>query len=211
MNYQKIYDSIIQRAQSRTLDPSIYVEKHHIIPECMGGTEKVPLTAKEHFICHLILHKKLYPNNDKLRVAYILMSGRNKKFFSEYKNSRLYETSKLQHAQYISRIQIGTFWSKKHLYNFTRSRIGMKYNETGKKRKPKSKIHALNVKNSRKQNLLFKYLKTKQNINNILHLNNLNIFDRHIVNKIYPLYNAYPICSYQQIGRIIYKMRKGNI
>ena len=35
MNYQKIYDSIIERSKSRQLD--CYREKHHIIPRCIGG------------------------------------------------------------------------------------------------------------------------------------------------------------------------------
>ena len=55
--YCKIYYNIILRAKSRTL--SGYKEKHHIIPRCMGGTDVsdnlVELTAREHFICHLLL------------------------------------------------------------------------------------------------------------------------------------------------------------
>lgn len=35
----------------------VYYESHHIIPKSFGGTEEVLLTAKEHFICHLLLIK----------------------------------------------------------------------------------------------------------------------------------------------------------
>ena len=52
MNYQRIYDQIINRAKERTLEG--YKEKHHIIPKCMGGSNEkqnlIELTAKEHFI-----------------------------------------------------------------------------------------------------------------------------------------------------------------
>jgi hypothetical protein len=85
MNYRQIYDKICNKAKLEfkngirvkkpLSDPTrVYYEGHHIIPKCMGGFGKpyqwnhpniVPLTAKEHFLVHLIL-VKLYPNNPKL-------------------------------------------------------------------------------------------------------------------------------------------------
>lgn len=60
MNYQKLYDAIIARAQVRE-KPDCYCEKHHIIPRSMGGGDEVEniaiLTAKEHFIAHWLLYK----------------------------------------------------------------------------------------------------------------------------------------------------------
>jgi hypothetical protein len=41
MNYQKIYNQIIERAQNRILEG--YVEKHHIIPKCLGGLDNKEL------------------------------------------------------------------------------------------------------------------------------------------------------------------------
>lgn len=66
MDYQKIYDAIIERAQSsqrsklKKNDPLYaYFEKHHIVPKCLGGTDDtnnlVLLTAREHFVCHKLL------------------------------------------------------------------------------------------------------------------------------------------------------------
>lgn len=60
MNYKKIHDSIIDRAKSRTLDPSTYYENHHILPKCEGGLqsgETVSLTVKEHRIVHMLRWK----------------------------------------------------------------------------------------------------------------------------------------------------------
>ena len=59
MNYQKIHDAIIERAKTRKLEG--YKERHHIIPRCLGGTDDnenlVDLTAREHFIIHLLYNK----------------------------------------------------------------------------------------------------------------------------------------------------------
>lgn len=61
--YTKWYYSIIDRAFGRVLPTNIYTEKHHIIPSSLGGSNDksnlVTLTAKEHFICHLLLTKML--------------------------------------------------------------------------------------------------------------------------------------------------------
>lgn len=59
--YTKWYNSIIANASIRSVTPMTYVEKHHIIPRSMGGSDNednlVKLTAKEHFVCHLLLTK----------------------------------------------------------------------------------------------------------------------------------------------------------
>lgn len=73
--YQKIYNSIINRGLTRGLDKSsvdYYVEIHHIIPKCMGGTDDatnlVMLTGREHVICHMLL-ERIYPDNPKIVYA----------------------------------------------------------------------------------------------------------------------------------------------
>lgn len=57
--YKKWYDLIIENAKTRQL--SCYVERHHILPKCLGGTNEssniVELTAREHYVCHLLLTK----------------------------------------------------------------------------------------------------------------------------------------------------------
>jgi len=73
MDYKNTYNNIINKARSRPILEDVYMEKHHIIPRCMGGTEVIPLTAREHYICHKLLWK-MYPDNDKLFYAYHMMS-----------------------------------------------------------------------------------------------------------------------------------------
>lgn len=71
MEYLKIYNRIVERATNR--DILGYVEKHHIVPKCLGGENKksniVSLTAKEHYICHKLLCE-IYPNESKLKYAF---------------------------------------------------------------------------------------------------------------------------------------------
>lgn len=70
MNYQKIYNQIIERAKNRI--PDGYIERHHIIPKCMGGSDEnhnlVALTPEEHFVAHILLIK-IYPENKNLIFA----------------------------------------------------------------------------------------------------------------------------------------------
>jgi hypothetical protein len=102
MDYQKIYNQIIERAKNRILEG--YKEKHHVIPKCLGGNNNreniVELTAREHFLCHKILCK-LYPDNDKIIYALFLMAiGKKKKKNNHYKiNSREYEMLKIKFIQ----------------------------------------------------------------------------------------------------------------
>ena len=74
MDYSKHYHTLIQRAKSRVLEG--YVEKHHILPKCIGGTDElhnlVALTPEEHFVAHQLL-VKMFPDNHKLIYAARMM------------------------------------------------------------------------------------------------------------------------------------------
>lgn len=77
MNYEKIYQQLMDRALTRTLPG--YKERHHIVPKCMGGNNSklnlVDLTAREHFIAHKLLCE-IYPNTDKLQYALWMMANK---------------------------------------------------------------------------------------------------------------------------------------
>lgn len=90
--YTKWYYRIIQNAREA---PFVgYVEKHHIIPKCLGGTNGkeniVALTARQHFVCHLLLTKM---NDDhRLKFAFFAMSLTNHNQNRNYRmNSSTYE------------------------------------------------------------------------------------------------------------------------
>ena len=108
MNYKRIYDALIQhrKINKLTKSPTCYCELHHITPKCMNGKDKpenlINLTAREHYIAHLLLWKHYkdinpYFSPALLRAITCMMriskciKGRKFKF-----NSRLYENIKQQ-------------------------------------------------------------------------------------------------------------------
>lgn len=70
-----MYKKIIANAatQKRKKKDGLYLEDHHILPRCLGGTNhknnRVLLTAKEHYIAHHLLWK-MYPGNEKIANAF---------------------------------------------------------------------------------------------------------------------------------------------
>ena len=93
--YTSWYYNIINKAQKQI--KTGYVEIHHIIPRSMGGNNSsdnlVNLTAKEHFICHLLLTKMVEGQNKfKMIKAARMMSYITGPKQQRYKvNSRIYE------------------------------------------------------------------------------------------------------------------------
>lgn len=67
--YTNWYYSIVLNAQQRTIKDNVYYEKHHVLPKCIFPEYKaekwnlVLLTAREHFICHLLLTKMTKDKN----------------------------------------------------------------------------------------------------------------------------------------------------
>ena len=108
MNYQRIYDQIIERAKSENRQKSgdIYYEAHHIIPRCLGGSNNkdnlVFLTAREHFLCHWLLHE-IYPDNNRLFYAFRMMCKMKSKnnIFRYIPSSRIVEYQKLKHISIL--------------------------------------------------------------------------------------------------------------
>jgi hypothetical protein len=80
--YTRWYYNIILGAQTRTI--SGYTEKHHIIPRSLGGSNAkdnlVALTAREHFICHLLLTRMTHgQNKNKMISAVFYLTGKGKR------------------------------------------------------------------------------------------------------------------------------------
>jgi hypothetical protein len=91
--YTKTYYQIVDRAKARIID--CYVERHHIIPKSLGGTNEignlVNLTAKEHFICHLLL-TKMVTGSHKRSMCYAVWQMTHIKGRERYKpSSRIYD------------------------------------------------------------------------------------------------------------------------
>lgn len=144
--YKKWYDSIIKKAQQRK-NLTGYSEKHHIIPKSLGGNNLnenlIYLTAREHFICHILL-TKFCTGEYKYKMLYaanmMKMVSSNQE---RYINSRLYETVKKEfgvmhsnrmtgrkltdeHKAKISKAGKGRVCSKQSIEKGRKARTGLK-------------------------------------------------------------------------------------
>lgn len=76
MNYARHYQNLIDRAGNRSI--AGYVERHHVVPRCIGGTDEesnmVSLTPEEHYVAHQLL-VKIYPHERGLLWAVMIMTG----------------------------------------------------------------------------------------------------------------------------------------
>jgi hypothetical protein len=126
--YTSWYYNIIVRAQGRELD-NIYTERHHIIPKSLGGSNKkdnlVKLTAREHFICHLLLPRMVNDTKSKNSMwyaAWCLLSMRGATKERVFKHtSHSFAVIRAQRAKLVSANKTGVPRSEE-----TKRRIGAK-------------------------------------------------------------------------------------
>jgi hypothetical protein len=105
--YTVTYYKIINRAISRKLQS--YKERHHIIPKSLGGPNTkdniVELTAKEHFICHLLL-TKMVMDTFKKKMSYavwLMCNVKNQNQSNRYiPNGNTYSKIREVHAKVVS-------------------------------------------------------------------------------------------------------------
>ena len=61
MNYNRIYNQLIEKAKLENNLDNVYYERHHIIPKSLGGpntkSNLVKLVPRQHYIAHLLLYK----------------------------------------------------------------------------------------------------------------------------------------------------------
>lgn len=152
--YTNCYYKIINKAKSRI--SCGYTENHHIIPDCFfkNSTRKhnavdgidgdpdskynlVLLSAREHFICHLLLTKMLY-GKKRSQMSFAFWSMCNRSHTSEeniYKcNSRIYSLSRKLCAIASSELHTGKFVSQETREKISKARTGTKSSEETKKK-----------------------------------------------------------------------------
>lgn len=102
MDYRQAYSRLILRATEREVLG--YVERHHVVPKCLGGTDAadniVLLTAREHFLAHRLL-TRIYPSSRGVWYALIAM-GRLPGL-----RARIFATERTKAAQ----VRVGTRYS----------------------------------------------------------------------------------------------------
>lgn len=119
------YNNLVSNAQNRPLIDG-YVERHHIVPVSLGGsndpTNIVTLTAREHYIAHLLLWKMKMTakmHNQMTMALHVMVNGSgNKKQNRSYLvSSRIYESSRKAYSELLSIERQGegnSFYGKTH-------------------------------------------------------------------------------------------------
>ena len=120
MNYQLVYDKIVNRAKlqnrvklNKRHHDYIYYEAHHIVPKCLGGEGRcnqwryhpniILLTPKEHFICHLLL-TEIYPDNPSIISSAWMMCNTTYSKTGQFKykpSSKTYERMRLKKSDAV--------------------------------------------------------------------------------------------------------------
>lgn len=152
--YTRWYFSIISSAKIRNLRDSIYVEKHHIVPDCFytnrsrkGPPGELPgnpndpdnivlLTAREHFICHLLLIR-MVDGKRKKQMWFSAWSLGNRKMHTNsvnmhHSNSRTYEKLKREFSNQMSELHGNKKVSSETRLKISLARTGKKLSEDHK-------------------------------------------------------------------------------
>lgn len=137
MNYLKLYNKLIDKGLARGLNKRnipFYTESHHILPRCLGGPDTednlVLLSAREHFIAHLLLFK-IY-RLSKLMFAIHRMCG--DKF-----DSAKYEWMRKEHSKAVSE-HMSNLWSQSEFKDKMLIALHKRHNDHPVSDKTKSKI-----------------------------------------------------------------------
>jgi len=101
--YTKWYYELIDNSRCQSIDG--YKERHHIIPRSLGGSDKrdniVALTARQHFIAHLLLSKMCCDPAHKKSMSYALWNMVNRDS-GKRTTSYQYDRLRKNHAEFLS-------------------------------------------------------------------------------------------------------------
>ena len=83
------YFRLIEAARART--PQGYVERHHVLPRCKGGSDAadnlVRLTAREHFLAHWLLYR-MYKDPATARAFKLMVQDQKRRRGRDYASAR---------------------------------------------------------------------------------------------------------------------------
>jgi len=131
-----------------------YVEKHHIMPKCLGGSNDisnlVALPPRAHYIAHYLLWK-MYPENKKIAQAFGMMAVNNP-YQHRVINSRFYELGKIARSKALKGEKFSEERKQKmrvpkkstDAYKKMKNGAGNK----GKKYRPREKEHIDNLRSA---------------------------------------------------------------
>ena len=164
--YTQWYKSIIATAQHRNLSTETYTEKHHIIPKSLGGDDSknnlVKLTAKEHYICHLLLIKMLADKLLKRKIQFALNSFRRRSATQQriILNSKQYEFIRKQVSIARSEALKGNTYSSGRIVSLE-TRAKMSSSMKGQKKRSRTEKEKQQISQFHKGKILSEETKQK--------------------------------------------------
>ncbi len=134
MDKKLVYKRLMEHAAQRGIIEGQYTEIHHVRPKCLGGGNEpsnlVYLTAKEHFIAHLLLHR-IDVTNASLACAYWALCGWKSKGSNRwtpsaraYAEARLARASHMWKPVYIYKLD-GTYHAEYHSVKEAAKNLGV--------------------------------------------------------------------------------------
>ena len=126
--YTKWYLSIISNRINNNLPKNIYGEKHHIIPKSLGGCNNsynlIKLSAKEHFVVHLLLTKMCKEKLHERKMCFALhkMSYNPQSPLRENMTSTEFELVRIKNQKALT----GRKFTESHKRNLSNANKGKK-------------------------------------------------------------------------------------
>lgn len=132
MDYKKHYENLIKSRFNRKKKKGVYYEKHHIVPKCLGGSNKkeniIHLTAREHYIAHWLLYR-MRPHSNGVSFAFWKMTFPGNRFLEKRDyiiTSRAYAEAKEAMSEAQRRRMTGFKVDEKHLKKWRRNKNNTK-------------------------------------------------------------------------------------
>lgn len=136
--YTKWYYNIINatNAGNRIKGKGEYYESHHIIPKSFGGNNSksnlVLLTAREHYMCHLLLPQMMIEPIKAGKMVYAFVRMKHK-----CKNNKMFDRFRTAYGR-LTAGENNPFYGKKHTAECIANMSGEKHHMYNKKHRPDS-------------------------------------------------------------------------
>lgn len=156
--YTKTYFEIINSRKSMLrFKKDSYFESHHIVPRCLGGNNKkdnlVLLTAKEHYICHLLLIKMTENKaRSKMCLGFKCLSQMKNHKQHRKTTSRMFEHFRLEANKAISENHANVSGSNNPMFGRPSPNKGIKMTNE-QKAKIKNSLTGRSLSESHKNNI----------------------------------------------------------
>jgi len=144
--YTKWYYNIVSAALNcdRIKGKDTYYEKHHIIPKSFSGSNSkdnlVLLTAREHYMCHLLLPQMMVEPIKAGKMVYAFVRMKHK-----CKNSKMFDRFRVAYGK-LTAGENNPFYGRKHTAEYIANMSGENHPMYNKKHRPDSLLLMRQVK-----------------------------------------------------------------